>query len=206
MFSPRDFSRRYRCSCLSRSACGHAARLDSIRTKPHRFGTAADSPRLSHARFLPPLIFPAAECTRLSCRVTFLYQTTLPVGCTRLAAVRLIAKCTDMFPLVSDYSHICVLLHLLQLLLSRSAHGHAVRLKIPLPLRTARVPTIILPSWGFSCCCTSQLPQRYPPPWVQLRLHHRKVPTMVVQQTSLQHLRWVASDPRRTLLVPRARY
>ena len=40
---------------------------------------------------------------------------------------------------------------------------------------------------------------------VQLRLHHRKVPTMVVQQPSLQHLRWVAIDPRRTPLVPRAR-
>ena len=35
---------------------------------------------------------------------------TLPnkpqVGCTRLAAVRLIAKCADMFPLVSDYTHL----------------------------------------------------------------------------------------------------
>ena len=35
------------------------------------------------------------------------------------------------------------------LLLPRSAHGHAVRLKIPHPLRTARVPKIILP---FGCC------------------------------------------------------
>ena len=49
---------------------------------------------------------------------------------------------------------ICFLLDLLQLLLllpmllSRSAHGHAVRLKTPLPLRTARVPMIILPSGG----------------------------------------------------------
>ena len=37
------------------------------------------------------------------------------------------------------------------LLLSRSAHGHAVRLKIPHPLRTARVPTIVLLSRGLSC-------------------------------------------------------
>ena len=94
---------------------------------------------------------------------------------------------------------------LLTLLLSRSAHGHAVRLKIPLSLCTARVPTNMLPSRGFSCCCTSQRPQGYHPPCVQLRFHHRKVPTMVVQQPSLQHLRWVAIDPRRTPLVPRAR-
>ena len=41
---------------------------------------------------------------------------------------------------------------LMMLLLPRSAHGHAVRLKIPHPLRTARVPTIILPSRGFGGC------------------------------------------------------
>ena len=35
------------------------------------------------------------------------------VGCTRVAAVRLIAKFADMFPLVSDYTHICFLLDLL---------------------------------------------------------------------------------------------
>ena len=93
-----------------------------------------------------------------------------PLGCTRLAAVRLIAKCADIFPSVSNYFHICVPLDLLQLvlllplLLSRSAHGHAVRLKISLPLRTARVPTIMLPSRGFSCCCTSHRPQGYHPP------------------------------------------
>ena len=67
------------------------------------------------------------------------------------------------------------------------------------------VPTIILPSRGVRCCYISQLPQGYHPPCVQLRLHHRKVPTMGVQQPSLQHLRWVAIDPRRTPLVPRAR-
>ena len=131
---------------------------------PIVFGTAADSPRLPHARFLPPLIFPAAECTRLSCRVALPHQITLPVACTRLAAVRLIAKYADMFPLVSDYIHICfrpdlqLQLLLKLLLLSRSTHGQAVRLKIPLPLRTTRAPTIILPSRGVNCCCTSQLP------------------------------------------------
>ena len=76
-------------------------------------------------------------------------QTNKPqAGCARLAAVRLIAKCTDMLSLVSDHPHICLLPDLLQqllltlLLLSWSAHSHAVRLKDPLPLHTARVPTI----------------------------------------------------------------
>ena len=114
------------------------------------------------------------------------------------------------FPSFPDFPPICFLLDLLQLLLLPllllwSAHGHAVRLKIPLPLRTARVPTIILPSRGFSCCCTSQLPQGYHPHCVQLRLHHRRVSTMVVQQSSLQHQWRVAIDPHRTPLVPRAR-
>ena len=69
-------------------------------------------------------------------------------GCARLAAVRLIATCTDMLSLVSNYPHICLLPDPLQqllltlLLLSWSAHTHAVRLKDPLPLHTARVPTI----------------------------------------------------------------
>ena len=131
------------------------------------------------------------------------------VGSTRLAAVRLIAKCADVFLLISDCTHIFILPDLLlQLLLkllplSWSAHSHAVRLKIPHPLRTARVPTIELPSRGFSCCCTSQPPQGYHPPCVQLRLHHRKVPTMVVQQPSMLHRRWAAIDAHRTLLVPR---
>ena len=72
-------------------------------------------------------------------------QTNKPqAGCARLAAVRLIAKCADMLSLVSDYPHICLLPDLLQQLLlqSWSAHTHAVRLKDPLPLHTARAPTI----------------------------------------------------------------
>ena len=107
--------------------------------------------------------------------------------------------------------HICFLLDLLLqlllnlLLLSRSAHRHAVRPRIPHPLRPARVPTIELPSRGFSCRCSSQPRQGYHPHCVQLGLHHRKVPTMVVQQPSLQHFPWVAIVPHRTLLVPRAR-
>ena len=72
-------------------------------------------------------------------------QTNKPqAGCARLAAVRLIAKCTDTLSLVSDYPQICLLPDLLQQLLlqSWSAHTHAVRLKDPLPLHTARAPTI----------------------------------------------------------------
>ena len=187
--SLRDFSRCCCCCCLSWSACGHAARLVAIRAKPHRFQYCCRQPTITPRPFLATANFPAAEeCTRLLCRVALPHQTTLPVGCTRLATVRLIAKCADMFPLVSIYSQICFLLDLLQLLmllpllLSRSAHGHAGPLKIPLPLRTARVPAIILPSRGFSCCCTSQRPQGYHPPCVQLRLHRRTVPTMVVAE------------------------
>ena len=170
-------------------------------------GTAADSPRLPHARFLPLLVFQQQNARGYYAAWLEPHQTTLLVGCTRLAAVRLIAKCADMFLLVSDYTHICFLLDLQQLLLllplllSWSAHGRALRLKISHPLRTARVPTIEVPSRGFSCCSTSQPPQGYHPPCVQLRLHHQKVPTMVVQQPSLQHLRWVAIVPHRTLLV-----
>ena len=89
------------------------------------------------------------------------------------------------------------------LLVSRSANSHAVRLKIPHPLLTARVPMMVLLSRGLSCCCTSQPPQGYHPPCVQLRLHHRKVPTMVVQQPSMLHRRWAAISAHRTLLVPR---
>ena len=116
-----------------------------------------------------------------------------------------------MFPLGSDYIVICslfdllLLLRLKMLLLSQSAHGHAVRPQIPLSLRTARVPTIMLPSRSFSCSSTYHLPQRYHPPCVQLRCCHRIVPTMMVQQHSLQHLQWVAIDSRRTLYVPWAR-
>ena len=155
------------------SACGHAARLAAIRTKPDRFSvllqTAHDYPTaVSCNRYFSSSRMHAAIMPR------DFALPTLSVGYTRLSAVRLIAKYADMFPLVSDYPHICFLLDLLQLLLSRSAHGHAVRLKIPVLLRTARLPTIMLPSRGFSCCCTCQLPQGYHPPCVKLRLHRRK--------------------------------
>ena len=180
----RDFSRCCCCCCFSWNACGLPARLVAIRTKPHRFRYCCRQPTIT------PRPFPAtANFSSSRMRAAIMPRDFAPpppplVECTRLAAVRLIAKCADMFPFVFDYCHICFLLDLLQLL-SRSAQGHAVRLKIPLPLRTARVPTIILPSRGFSCCCTSQRPQGYHPPCVQLRLRHRKVPTMVVQQPSL---------------------
>ena len=132
------------------AAANHGARtampLDVLPygRNPIVFGTAADSPTITPRPFASTVIFPAAECTRLLCRVTLPYQTTLPVGCTRLAAVRLIAKYADMFPLVSDYPHVCFLLDLLLqlllmlLLLSRSAHGHAVPIRRKSPFRYAR--------------------------------------------------------------------
>ena len=92
-----------------------------------------------------------------------------------------------MFTPHCSFDRICFLLDLVLqlllklLLLSRRAHGHAARLKIPHPLRTARVPTIVLLSRG-SCCCT-QPPQGHYPPCLQPRLHHRRVPTEVWYST-----------------------
>ena len=91
-----------------------------------------------------------------------------------------------MLSLVSDYPHICLLPDLLQqllltlLLLSWSAHSHAVRLKEPLPLHTARVPTITLPSRGFGCCTpkTTSSPRHHlrdpPPPQVRRYVYVRR--------------------------------
>ena len=193
------------------SACGHDARLschpDETRSFLVLLHTAHDYPTpvsghiyffssKMHAAIMPRGFAPPKEPQ---------------VGCIQLSAVRCFAKYADIFPLVSECPHMCFLLDLLRqlllklLLLSRSADSHAVRLKIPDPPRTARVPTIGLSSRGFSCCLTCQPPQGYHPPCVQLRLHHRNVPTMLVQQPSLQHLGWVAIVPRMTLFVPRAR-
>ena len=101
--------------------------------------------------------------------------------------------------------HICFSLDLvLQLLLkvlilSLSAHSHAVRLEIPHPLPTARVPTIVLLSRGLSCCCTSQ-PRR-----------DTTLPACSYAFTIGTFRRWwyssppccTAMDAHRTLLVPR---
>ena len=64
-------------------------------------------PTITPSPFPATANFPAAEWTRLSCEVALPHQTTLLVGCTRLAAVRLTEKYADMFPLVSDYTHCC---------------------------------------------------------------------------------------------------
>ena len=91
------------------------------------------------------------------------------VGCTRPAAGQLIAKCADMFPLVSDYTHTCFLLDLMLqlllklLLLSRRAHSYAVRLKISHLLRTERAPTIGLSSRGFKLLVYLSASSRIPP-------------------------------------------
>ena len=94
----RDFSRCCCCCCFSWNACGHAARLVAIRTKPHCFRYCCRQPTITPRPFSTTANFPAAECTRLLCRVAFPHQTTLSVGCTRLVAVRLIAKYATMFP------------------------------------------------------------------------------------------------------------
>ena len=111
---------------------------------------------------------------------TMLRDFALPnkpqVGCTCLAVVRLIAKCADMFPLVSDCPHICCL-HTqpseVKCVRQTKRKINVVRLKTPLPLCTARVPTITLTSRGFGCCTpkTTSSPRHHlrdpPPPQVR---------------------------------------
>ena len=54
----------------------------------------------------------------------------------------------------------------------------------PLALHAPRLPAVILPPRGFSCCCTPQLPQEHHPPCMQLGRHHRRGTTMVAQLSS----------------------
>ena len=125
---------------------------------PIVFGTAADSPRLRHARSLPPLIF-QQQNTRCYHAARLALPNNPPdrvhTAGGRVAYREIRRNVSPHF----RFPHICFLLDLLQLLLllplllSRSSHGHTVRLKIHLPLRAARVPTSILPSRGFSRCC-----------------------------------------------------
>ena len=60
--------------------------LIAIRTKPHRFGAAADSPRLPHARFLPLLIFQQQNARRYY--AARLYPTKQTPGRVRTAGGR----------------------------------------------------------------------------------------------------------------------
>ena len=154
---------------------------------PIVFGTAADSPRLSHARFVPLLIFQQQKARGYY--ATWLCPTKQTPGRVHTADGRATYRkmCRHVSPRFRSDPYLLLpdlllqLLLKLLLLLSRSAHSHVLRLKIPRPLRTARVPTIELPSRVFTCCCTCQFPQGYHPPCVQIRLNHRKVPMMVVQ-------------------------
>ena len=91
------------------------------------------------------------------------------------------------------------------LLLSRSAHGHAVRLKILHPLRTERVPTFVFLSRGFSCCCTSQPPQVLPSLRAPTPPPSESSDDGVAQHPSMLHRWWAAIDAHRTLLVHRLR-
>ena len=119
-------------------------------------GTAADSPRLPHARFLPLLIF-QQQNTRgyYAARLCPTEQTPGKVH-TAAGHATYREMCRHVSPRFRLHPH----------LLSprppaaaavEAAAAVAVRLKIPHPLRTARVPTIVLPSRGFSCCCTFSL-------------------------------------------------
>ena len=134
------------------SACGHAARLTARRTKPRRCWYCCRQPTITPSPFPATANFRAEECTRLLCCVTLPHQNKPQVGCTRLAAVRLIAECADVFPLVFDCPHICCLHDQpseVKCVRQVKTKINAVRLKKPLQLRTARVPTIELSSRGF---------------------------------------------------------
>ena len=118
---------------------------------PIAFGTAADSARLPHARFQPPLIF-QQQNARSYYPARICPPNEPQVGCGRLAAVRLIAECADMFLLVSECPHTCCLHNQpseVECVRQIKTKINAVQIKNPLPLRTARVPTITLPSRGF---------------------------------------------------------
>ena len=81
----------------------------AIRTKPHRFWYCCRQPTIT------PRPFPASSRMHAAIMLRDFTQPNKPqAGCARLAAVRLMAKCTDMLSLVSDYPHICSLPDLLQ--------------------------------------------------------------------------------------------
>ena len=110
------------CRCHSHEAC--AATLCDLlpcRRNTIVIDSAADSPRISHARLLRHYVTGAHG------------QAT---------TMRVFAEWADSFP---DSPHVCFLLDLLQLLLlplllSRSAHGHGVRLKSPFRYARRRFP------------------------------------------------------------------
>ena len=107
--SPRDFSRCCCCCCLSWSACGHAARLVAIRTKPHRFRYCCRQPTITPRPLPATANFSSSRMHAAIMPPGFAPPNNPPLSCTRLAAVQLIAKCTAMLLLVSDYTHICFL-------------------------------------------------------------------------------------------------
>ena len=124
---------------------------------PIVFGNAADRP------FNPTPVFCHCQFSRsrmhaAKFRATLPHLTTLPVGCTRLgdpAASRemclRVSPCFRIFPTSSFFSTCCSCCSCycrgVQTASSRAT-------TIPFPPRTARVPTIVLSSQGFSSCCT----------------------------------------------------
>ena len=141
---------------------------------PIVFGTAADSPRLPHGHFLPPLIFqqqnargyyaarlcPTKQPSRESahgwrpCGFSRNAQTGFPSFPIILTSAFSSTSCCSCWCCCCCY---------------RRVHTATPCDLKSLPLRTARVPTIVLPSRDFSCCTpkTTSSPRHHlwdPPP------------------------------------------
>ena len=173
----------------SRSNCCHADVFPIV------IGTAADSPRLPHAHFLPPLISHQQNARGHMPRD--FAPPILTVGCTRLGGRPASREmCRHVFP------RFCC----------RGVHTATPRdLECPLLLHVPRVPAVILPPRSFSCCCKLRVHDHAPvvglwlllclpasaeyhPPCAQPRLHHRRVRTMVVF-TIGEFRRWWYNSP-----------
>ena len=103
--------------------------------------TAADRPQLPLVRFLR--LLPATGTTWLLCRATLPYQTTPQVGCTRLAAVRLLAGLAIRHvPALSDHPTSAVST---TTEVECVRQNNFVRLRLPRSQHTAGVPTAVYP-------------------------------------------------------------
>ena len=128
-------------------------------------------------------------------------------ACRRCGFSRNMLTCFPSFP---DYPHICFLHHpvllLSLLLLSRSAHGHAARLRIPHAVSRAEGAHSYTPTAGLQLLlCFPASVGISPSLCAATLLRSESSDDGVAQHLSMLHQRWVAIDPRRTPLAPRVR-
>ena len=135
---------------------------------PLAIRTAAERPRLLHARFLSPFIFQNQIARGYMPRDFAPRMVT--GGSTRLgvraASREMFRRVSPRLPItpVSAFSTIpCYCCCFGRC--CRGVHTAALRdLEYPLPIHVPRVPAVILPPLFFSCCCTSFLAQGDHPP------------------------------------------